>query len=122
MALDLITATPEALLAEFKKRVSQSEQKGKITTWEENSQGNFTHKADQVHGQAWFCATIQKDRLRWNLRAPGGKPISRYVFAYYHGHLTEAFINHFPKLFTSASCTANKAPGDNVSGEYAEKS
>lgn len=119
MALFLTTANPTGLLAEFKKRVKQTEPKGKITTWEENQQGNFTHKADQVHGEAWFCPAVENGRLAWYLRSPQGKIMSRYVYAYYHGHLTETFVDHFPDIFTSVSSTANASGADNTSGKYA---
>jgi hypothetical protein len=119
MALFLTTTDPSGLLAEFKKRVKQTEQKGKITTWEENQQGNFTHKADQVRGEAWFCPTVEKGRLAWYLKSPKGKTMTRYVYAYYHGHMTETFVNHFPTLFSNATSTANVSGNDNASGKYA---
>lgn len=36
------------------------------------------------------------------------------VFGYYHGHLTETFLNHFDDMFTSASSITKNALGDSL--------
>lgn len=118
MSVTFATKNPQSLLDAFKKRVNQDDQKDKITTWEENSQGNFTHKAAQVAKQAYMCPSIGENVLIFNIRAPKDKPISDYVYAYYHGHLTETFITHFKSYFSTASSTAASAPRDNIKGEY----
>lgn len=118
MSVTFATTKPQALLDTFKKRINQEEQKGKITTWEENSKGFFTHKASQVAGQAYLWATVVDKALVFTIKAPGGKPISDYVYAFYHGHLTETFITHFKDLFSTASSTAKAIAGDNVAGVY----
>lgn len=118
MAVSFSTSNPQALLEAFKKRILQEEAKDKITTWELNRQGNFTHKAPQVAGQAWMCPEIGSDFLCFYIRAPKDTPINRYIYSYYHGHLTETFINHFPTLFSKASSTPNAAGSDNIPGKY----
>ena len=118
MSVTFATTKPQALLDAFKKRVNQDEQKDKITTWEENKQGNFTHKAPQVAKQAYMCPVVGDNVLTFNIRAPKGEPISDYIYAYYHGHLTETFITHFKSYISTASSTAAPAKGDNIKGEY----
>ncbi len=118
MAVSFSTSNPKALLEAFKNHVNQENLKDKITTWEENRQGNFTHKAPQVAGQAWMCPEIEEGILNFYIRAQKGVPINRYIYSYYHGHLTETFVNHFPTLFTKASSTANAIKGDNIPGNY----
>jgi len=118
MSVTFSTTKPQDLLDAFRKRVNQEEQKGKITTWEENSKKFFTHKASQVARQAYMWPTISDNSLVFTIHAPEGKPISDYVYAFYHGHLTETFITHFKDLFSSASSTAKAAAKDNVKGVY----
>lgn len=43
MSVTFSTTNPRALLDAFKKRVNHEEQKGKVTTWEENSLGNVSN-------------------------------------------------------------------------------
>jgi hypothetical protein len=118
VAVSFSTSNPKALLEAFKKHVNQEHSKDKITTWEENRQGNFTHKSPEVAGQAWMCPEISEGFLHFYIRAPKGAPINRYIYSYYHGHLSETFINHFPTLFTKASSTANAVKSDNIPGNY----
>lgn len=118
MALSLSTSNPHALLEAFRRRVNQDETHEKITTWEENRQGNFTHKSNEVAGHAWMCPEVGENILRFYIRAPKGSPINRYIYSYYHGHLSKTFINHFPTMFSSVSSTANAVKGDNIPGVY----
>jgi hypothetical protein len=41
--------------------------------------------------------------------------VTSVVYAYYHGHLIETFLNHFDKDFTKGEATALPTSGDNCS-------
>lgn len=116
MAVHFTTAAAQALLKEFDKRISQSEPAGKITTWEKSADGAYyTHRAKEWQAKAWMKPTIQSDKLVFNIVKPKNSDVSATVYAYYHGHLTETFLNHFDKMFTYGVSSALADPGDIIS-------
>jgi hypothetical protein len=87
MAVHFTTATAQALLAEFNKRIAQSEPAGKITTWERSADGvYYTHKAAEWRGKAWMKPAVQNDQLVFNIIKSQNSTVSAVVYAYYHGH------------------------------------
>ncbi|QVN19008.1 hypothetical protein [Burkholderia pyrrocinia] len=118
MAIYFFTTDPNGLLANFRKRIFQEEQQGKITTWEEKD-GYFTHKSKEWQYEAWFKPSIAEGKnLTFNIVKSQNKDgVSSVAYGYYHGHLTETFLNHFDKLFSSAQSSALPAAGDIVSSK-----
>jgi hypothetical protein len=115
MAVYFETSEPSALLSEFNKRIKQTEQTGKITTWEISDDGKFyTHKSKDSRGQAWFAATVDNGRLRFNIYPSADDNVSMTAYGYYHGHLLETFLNHFDQMFTLGSVTPLPALPDKV--------
>ncbi len=77
-------------------RVNQQEAEGKITTWKQHSDGkHFTHTAKEWRDKAFMKPTVESGRLVFNIIKPQNSTITWIVYAYYHGHLLETFINHF---------------------------
>lgn len=115
MAVYFLTDKPSALLKSFNDRIEQTEQKGKITTWEKHSGGqHFGHKSPNWKGLAFFKPRIDSDRLTFNIIRPKDKTVSVKVYGYYHGHLIETFLNHFDELFSVASASGLATDGDDV--------
>jgi len=108
-----MTDKPAALLAAFDARIHQEEPKGKITTWEKHRDGvHYTHKSTEWHQKAYFKPNVLTDQLVFNIIAPQGGSIETVVYGYYHGHLTETFLNHFDKMFTWAQSSALPTKND----------
>jgi len=117
MASYFFTSSPKALLDEFNKRIAQTQQEGRITTWERSADGvYYTHKAAEWTKKAWFKPSIASDRLTFNIIRPQKQNVTLTVYGYYHGHLIETFLNHFDKTFTAAQATALPAAGDDCNG------
>ena len=114
MSVQFSTSQPAALLTAFNARISQTESVGKITTWIKDGD-YYTHKAAEWTKKAWFKPSIESGKLVFNILRPQNINISNTVYGYFHGHLTETFLNHFDQLFTSASSSALPAAGDNCS-------
>jgi hypothetical protein len=113
MAARFFTDDAQKLLDSFNARIEQKEAAGKITTWERsNDKKYYTHKADEWHKKAWFKPTVYSDRLTFNIIKPKNANVSALVYAYYHGHLTETFLNHFDQLFTRSVSTALSTEND----------
>lgn len=114
MAVNFRTTNPSDLLHRFDTAINQTEWKGKITTWEKNPQGFYTHKAANWRHKAFFKPTITAGVLTFSLVRPKSVVVTVATYGYYHGHLIETFLNHFDRLFTSADATALPAAGDSL--------
>lgn len=116
MAVHFTTTAAQALLKEFDKRIFQTDQAGKITTWEKSDDGiYYTHKAKDWHAKAWLKPVVQNDQLVFNIIKPKNADVTAVVYGYYHGHLTETFLNHFDKMFKFGMSSALPSAGDLVS-------
>jgi hypothetical protein len=116
MAVYFITSDARGLLNSFDARISQREEKGKITTWEKSEDGKYyTHKAKEWHAKAWFKPTVERERLIFNIIKPKNQNITTPVYGYYHGHLIETFLNHFDSSFSTGQATALPSSGDHCS-------
>lgn len=116
MAVFINTSEPSALLNAFNDRIAQDEPKGKITTWERSADGvYYTHKAQNWHSKAWFMPVIEKGVLKFNIIKPANADVTDVVYSYYHGHLTETFLNHFDRSFSDATSSALPRSGDVLS-------
>ena len=99
MTIKFRTDAPDALLTKFKNLINQDEPKGRINTWEEYEKG-FRHTSKEWKDSALFNATVSDDKkyLIFTLAKSQGA----YAYAYYHGHLLQAFIEHLGKYFISS--------------------
>ena len=114
MAIHFTTSAAQALLKEFDARISQTAQKGKITTWEKSNDGKYyTHKAPEWNKLAWLKPKCEINQLTFNIIKPSSKNVTAVAYAYYHGHLIETFLNHFDTSFTVGVASALPEPGDN---------
>lgn len=106
MAVIFETNDPAKLLKAFNDRTSQTDPKGKITTWQRDADGDYTHKADDWKGKAWFTASTSSGKLKFHIIKRKDENITKVVYAYYHGHLIETFLAHFDAMFSEASSSA----------------
>ena len=116
MAVNFFTSAPKALLDDFNKRIEQSEVKGKVTTWIKDKDGDYTHVADNWKNKAWFRPKIIDGALVFNILGRKKIAMPIVVYGYYHGHLTETFLNHFDGMFSSGSSTAQATKEDYLGG------
>jgi hypothetical protein len=115
MSITFVSSNPRGLLNAFQDRIAQTSAEGKITTWEavlHNGVTYYTHKAKDWHQKAYLRPLFKEGALVFNIIHPDKKTISTTVYGYYHGHLTETFLNHFDTLFSNASSSALAATGD----------
>ncbi|KVV10224.1 MULTISPECIES: hypothetical protein [Burkholderia] len=117
MAVHFTCNDPQALLATFTARIEQADPKGKITTWQLSNDGSFyTHRAAEVNRKAWFRPVVDLPlkQLTFLIVKPQNADISRFIYAYYHGHLIETFLTHFDRMFSAANVSAAPQPGERV--------
>ncbi|WP_417836745.1 hypothetical protein [Thalassospira tepidiphila] len=106
MAVIFTECDPEALLEQFRERIQQEENEGRINTWQEKS-GYFTHTASQWSQMAFFRPRTNSKQgiLRFYIRGPKNTDIPEAVYAYYHGHLIQTFLTHFGESFEHGAAT-----------------
>ncbi len=110
MSIRFRAPNPAQLLDSFKKAIKD----GKITTWTCNTNGDFTHKADQWKNKAWLRPTTTASELVFKILPPQGSTVSTVVYGYYHGHIIETMLTHFDDQFYSADASATVRDGDQV--------
>lgn len=115
MAIHFTTENPQSLLNDFDARIQQTAAAGKITTWKKSSDGKYyTHVAADWTAKAWLKPTVGKGQLIFNIIKPQNGNITSPVYAYFHGHLIETFLNHFDMKFQNGIASALPQAGDMV--------
>ncbi|BAQ75116.1 uncharacterized protein POS17_3422 [Pseudomonas sp. Os17] len=121
MSVRFITQSPAGLLKLFDQRIGQTEREGSITTWRKTPSGNFTHVAERWGAKAYFKPrTDIEGRLVFNIIPPAGERIEPEVYSYYHAHLIETFLNHFPNHFSRGEATSKPTKCDNLVSKTAK--
>jgi hypothetical protein len=110
MAISFTTQDSRGLLAAFNQAIHD----GNVTTWERSDDDEYyTHKAANWAMKAWFKPELGSDRLTFNIIRPQNANVTVLVYAYYHGHLSETFLNHFDQAFGHSISSAFPESGDN---------
>ena len=114
MSIRAFTDDSTALLARIKRLIDQ----GQITTWKYDPEGDFTHttSSGQWANKAWLRPEVHSDKLRLVILKPKGMPLTREVYAVYHGRFIEMLLNHFDSEFTEVTATALPSRGDRIRG------
>src|SRR5262249_46114532 len=118
MSLIFSTGSPSQLFAHFKGAIDNhlSGRPGpKIDTWRytmDNGRYYFTHTSANWGGKAFLRADQETGQLTFYVQQARGVALSRDVYGYYAGHLTETFIRHFPTLFSAARTTPTSVGAD----------
>jgi hypothetical protein len=109
MAIHFKTETPKKLLAAYKKAIDD----GHISTWSYDSDGDFTHTADQWNKKAWLRPKVQEGaELVLYVLAPKDTELSSTIYAVYHGHFIESMLRHCDKLFSEGRASSMPEEGD----------
>jgi hypothetical protein len=117
MAVYFKTGMPNDLLKAFNDRIDQEEPKGQVRTWRKfKKDGNtyYTHTSDEWANKAYFKPVVGDGVLRFNIIKNADFDVSIVAYGYYHGHLTETFLNHFDEKFSEAASSAIARDGDIV--------
>lgn len=96
--------------------ISEGIAAGDITTWQETSQGSFTHTAasGKWKNKAWFRPSVEDKVIVFNIIRPKGGNVSKEVYAVYHGRFSEMLLAHFDAKLSVIRLTALAAEGDIV--------
>ncbi|WP_267106128.1 hypothetical protein [Xanthomonas sacchari] len=98
---------PSGLLEKFKRKIAARQGLRSIDTWEQVGE-NFGHTAERWKGKMVFKAQIGAVQDRRFLlfkvasMSKGTQEEQQMIYAYYHGHMLQTFIDHLGDEFTSA--------------------
>lgn len=108
--LTFMTDGSAQLLKDFKEAIAS----GEITTWSHEG-GYYGHLANRWIHKAYFQAKSSSDRLTFSwtiVETNVSADEQRSVYAYYHGHLAETFMNHFYYGYTNAVASSQPTEGE----------
>jgi hypothetical protein len=108
MAILVEADKARALLAAVKAEIDA----GNVTTWEYDSDGDFTHSPPQWRHKAWLRPVIEPGKIIFKILTPKGQKMSRAVYAVYHGRFAEMLLTHFDVRFDQIIATALPSHGD----------
>jgi hypothetical protein len=109
MAIHFKTSTPNKLLRTYKEAVDHR----RVETWAYDSDGDFTHTADQWNKKAWFRPKIKTgEELVFYILCPREVRITKTIYAIYHGRFIESFLRHCDDLFDLAYASAKAEESD----------
>mgnify|MGYP003515988043 CR=1 FL=1 len=98
-------------------RINKKIDKGEISTWAYDNEGDYTHLPVQWINEAWIT---YKGTMSHNKYAVFGiiprrqKPLSKTVYAVYHGRFTELLLKHFDDEIEEVVTTASLIKGIDV--------
>lgn len=108
MAVIVRTDHPAALLRDIKSGV----RRGNIETWECDADGDFTHTPPQFSGKAWFRPKVDGDALVFHILGQKSMPMTKGIYAIYHGRFIEMLLAHFDSGFAHARASSLPIEGD----------
>jgi hypothetical protein len=87
----------------------------KVATWKCDSDGDFTHNAEQWNRRAWFRPKVEKGRcLIFSILPPKNTKITRSIYGIYHGRFVEMLLVHFDSEIERVSVSSFPESGDRV--------
>jgi len=100
MALTVLTNNPKGLLAAIYKGIDD----GNIDTWGYDKDGDFTHTPTQWKDKAWLKPDAG-DQLRFKIIGQKSVPLSKEIYAVYHGRFSEMLLAHFDDRLTAVTAS-----------------
>lgn len=111
MAVYVSTDNPQKLLDKIKDYIN----KGKIDTWSFDSDGDFTHCADQWKNKAWFRPEIVDGSLVFGILGNTQVKMTKQLYGLYHGRFIEMLLTHFDTDIASLNPSVLKSDYDSFS-------
>ncbi|WP_369975450.1 hypothetical protein [Xanthomonas bundabergensis] len=105
--LKFYTKDPAELLQKFKAKLKAKQGQDSIKTWEQVGE-NFGHTSERWKNKLEFKANVnagaEKPNLAFTMTSieKGTQEEQQIVYAYYHGHLLQTFVDHLGEHFTAA--------------------
>jgi hypothetical protein len=112
MAVIVSAPDPAGLLRAIREAIDAQ----KVATWSYDSDGDFTHTAEQWKYKAWLRPRQEQGLLIFNILTPKNTTLSTPIYAVYHGRFIEMLLAHFDEKFSRASASALPASPDVIRG------
>ncbi len=112
MAITVHTDNPRDLLVAIKRAINEN----RVRTWSYDTDGDFTHTAEQWRSKAWLRPREEDHALVLSILTPRGTKLSTELYAIYHGRFIEMLLAHFDGMFRRAAASAMPESNDVVAG------
>ncbi|HEY3251714.1 MAG TPA: hypothetical protein VGK25_11400 [Ignavibacteria bacterium] len=109
MAVIIKITAPGALLEKIKKAIDEQT----VDSWSYDKDDDFTYTQMEWIGRAFFRPEVYEGELRFGLRKPETRDVTKEIYSVYHGRFIEMLLIHFENEFTTAEATAQKTEPDN---------
>lgn len=97
------TPDPDGLLEKIKSAIDGKQ----IKTWSYDTEGDFTHTADQWRQLAWLTPKVIENSIVFSIIPPKDKHITKSIYAIYHGRFIEMILRYFDEdMAGNAEATA----------------
>jgi hypothetical protein len=103
MAIYIDADSPFQTLSKLKNLID----KDLIKTWEYDKDGHFTQTEPQWKNEAWFEPYETKTALIFRIIGMKDIPMTRKIYAEYHGRFIEMLIKHLTSDFENATASVN---------------
>lgn len=99
------------------EKINEKIDKGFITTWAYDQDGDYTFLPIQWNNEAWirYKRTMEGDNIAvFGIIPRRQKPLSKTIYAVYHGRFTEMLLKYFDEEIESVITTASLIKGIDV--------
>lgn len=110
MALHIKTYNPEQLLDSIYEFIRKKE----IEAWITDIDGDFTHRPEQWIMEAWLRPFLNEKELVFGIISRRNTPLSKVVYAVYHGRFSEMLLSYFDDEIDSIEITSNPDCNDSI--------
>ncbi len=110
MSIFVSTKEPNRLVEKIRSDIELK----KIDTWSVDSDGDFTHSAEQWRYRAWLRAKIEEGRVVFFIICRKDRNLSVLDYGIYHGRFVEMLLNHYDKECTKIEVTPLATKYDSI--------
>lgn len=98
----------------FINNLNEKIQREEIQTWSQDDDGDYTHTPLQWQSKAWMRAHFSSGYIIFGIVSSRKYPLTKELYAVYHGRFAEMLLAHFDELIESLEIT----PQLNINFDY----
>ncbi len=117
MSIYVRTSNPQKLVNDINEKIENSF----IDTWSVDSDGDYTHTAEQWKNHAWIHPIIESGRVVFAIWGRVNENLSVVDYAIYHGRFVEMLLAHFDHQCDSIDVSSLGTKYDRIRAEPKKK-
>lgn len=113
MSVYVNSPNPQKLINDINEKIESSG----IDTWSVDSDGDYTHTAEQWKNHAWIHPIIETDRVVFAIWGRVNMDLSVVDYAIYHGRFVEMLLAHFDHQCDNIEVSSLASKYDHIKAE-----